>query len=502
MERIITMDNFRDFAYCNCAICKRPIRGIVISFMGLGNMSRFDEETEEGAFFAEIGILYLVPYQNPWGWMNAQTVALADELIDVLTAEYGEVPVVSIGDSMGGLSALVYTAYAKRTPIACVANCPVCDLPYHYTERPDLPRTLYSAFATYDGTLQMAMQSASPIHLVDRLPTQTDYYIFHCEQDLAVNKQQHSDRFVLKMRQSHKIEYFAVPDRGHCALTREMRQLFYACIIAAFDGKMICDCHIHSRNSHDSNERIANIACKAAEKSIGVIALTDHCDIQYYYERDIAGRISRSLEEARQTAAEFADLKILGGIELGDCIWSQTYTDEILKSHQYDVVIGSVHAVKSLCGGEPYSVLDFGNFSQAELDEYMIQYFKDVLQTMQILPCDVMAHLTCPLRYINGKYGHTIDSRRYESEIIPILEHIIENNIAMEINTSGEALMPCEWILARYKEMGGYLITLGSDAHIAENVGKNMDCAIAMLKKYGFKFYCYYQNRRAIPCLI
>ena len=60
----------------------------------------------------------------------------------------------------------VYTRYAAVTPVACVANCPVCDLPYHYTERPDLPRTLYSAFGDSDSeTLGDAMKKASPYHL-------------------------------------------------------------------------------------------------------------------------------------------------------------------------------------------------------------------------------------------------------------------------------------------------------------------------------------------------
>ena len=113
--------------------------------------------------------------------MNRHTVDYTDELIDVLFREYDlpeNLPIVSTGLSRGGLSALVYTAYAKRTPVACVANCPVCDLPYHYTERPDLPRTLYSAFGTYTGTLDEAMRSASPMHIVDKLPVSTAYYVF------------------------------------------------------------------------------------------------------------------------------------------------------------------------------------------------------------------------------------------------------------------------------------------------------------------------------------
>ena len=133
----------------------------------------------------------------------------------------------------------------------------------------------------------------------------------------------------------------------------------------------------------------------------------------------------------------------------------------------------------------------------------MHTYFDDVFTTLTTLPCDIMAHLTCPLRYINGKYNRSISSRDYEEQITKILEYIIKNSIAMEINTSGigtafNTLMPDEWIIKKYYEMGGYLITLGSDAHISENIGNGFNEAIAFLKETGFKKCYYYKNRKAI----
>ncbi|MBP3304753.1 MAG: prolyl oligopeptidase family serine peptidase [Oscillospiraceae bacterium] len=239
MEKIITIRNLRDFAYCNHRICEKPIRGIVLSFFGLGGDAMFQEDPEEGRRYAAEGILYLVPYQNPWAWMNRQTVRYTDELMDVLFREYNlpdNLPIVSTGGSMGGLSALVYMVYAKRTPAACVANCPVCDLVYHFGERPDLPRTLYSAFGTYEGTMEDALRSASPLHLTEQMPESSKYYIFHCEEDKAVNKQTHSDRFVEKMRSSHAVEYYAVPGRDHCDLTEQMREKYNRCILKSLES--------------------------------------------------------------------------------------------------------------------------------------------------------------------------------------------------------------------------------------------------------------------------
>ncbi len=223
MNNIMTYETLRSFTYSNDLLIKGKIKGIVIEFFGLGGMRMYDTNPENAIEYAEEGILYLIPYNNPWNWMNKQAVDYTDEIVAVLKEKYNlddNIKVVAIGGSMGGLSALVYTRYAKITPCACVVNCPVCDLPYHYTERPDLPRTLYSAFGNYNCSMEEALESASPLHLVDSMPD-INYTLFHTEKDLAVNIDMHSVKFVNKMKESHKIEFKKVPHRGHCDLSPE-----------------------------------------------------------------------------------------------------------------------------------------------------------------------------------------------------------------------------------------------------------------------------------------
>ena len=185
--------------------------------------------------YADKGILYVVPYYDPWCWMNRQTVDLVDEIVAVLCEKYrldSSVRIVSTGRSMGGLCALVYCAYARITPCASVTNCPVCDLVYHYTEREDLPRTLYSAFSTYEGSMEEALQSCSPLHLVDKMPD-IPYTVFHCEEDMAVNLERHSKRFVAAMQAAHKIALKTVPFRGHCDLSAQASVEYMDCIISS-----------------------------------------------------------------------------------------------------------------------------------------------------------------------------------------------------------------------------------------------------------------------------
>ncbi len=238
MEQIVNYDNLRSFAYSNDKLIKGEVRGIVLRFFGLGTQTIFDTDPGDAIDFAEQGIIYVAPYYNPWAWMNRQTVRLVDRIVEVLVEKYnlGEgVRIVSTGSSMGGLSALVYCVYAKVTPCALVANCPVCDLPYHYGERPDLPRTLYSAFGEYECSLEEALRSASPIHLVNRMP-KIRYRIFHCTADKMVDCEIHSQRFVDKMANAHDITLRKVPMRAHCELSAEAALEYNRAIIEAIEG--------------------------------------------------------------------------------------------------------------------------------------------------------------------------------------------------------------------------------------------------------------------------
>lgn len=271
---------------------------------------------------------------------------------------------------------------------------------------------------------------------------------------------------------------------------------------------ILCDMHDHSKNSHDSKCPVSDHARSAIEKNISVFAVTDHCDIQYYEIQDSPTRITNSVKEARQEAENFCGkVKILTGVEIGEGIWDQKRVSEILAMNKYDVVISSVHAVryKDLC--DPYSTIDFSKIDKEIIIEYLDKYFDEVAEMLEKIPCDVMAHLTCPLRYINGKYNREIDLSVFNEKIEKILKYIIKHAIALEINTSGintsfNSFMPDEQIIKKFKELGGYLVTIGSDAHVSERIGNGLEDAIALLRKYGFRNYYYYQNRENIQCTL
>ena len=237
MRKLITYETLRNYAYSNDTLLSSCIKGIVLEFTGLGGQEMIQEDSAIHQLYAEKGIIFVRPYYNPWCWMNRQTVRFVDEIVDVLIKKYNlteQTAIVSSGGSMGGLCALVYTHDAKRTPVKCVVNCPVCDLPFHFTERPDLPRTLYSAFGDYDDmTFEEALKTASPLHLAPTMP-HIPYTIFHCEKDTQVNIDLHSKKMIESM-DDFDIKFYEIKGRDHCDLTEEMSEMYVNSICQAFE---------------------------------------------------------------------------------------------------------------------------------------------------------------------------------------------------------------------------------------------------------------------------
>lgn len=264
------------------------------------------------------------------------------------------------------------------------------------------------------------------------------------------------------------------------------------------------DMHTHSESSHDSVCPVSDMKKSAKEKGISGFAVTDHCDIEYYDTIDLHRCVEKTFEGVENSKDD--EIKIFKGIEIGEGFWHPEITEEILKNYKFDVVIGSVHAVKYPGYEMPYSQIDFSKMGKKTAEKYFDKYFDDVIYMIENCEFDVLAHLTCPLRYINGKYNLGLKSDMYTEKIEKILDRIIEKSIALEVNTSCvfdgsgyNEFLPSEDIIKMYKEKGGHLITVGSDAHIKENCGNNFEKLFAILKTIGFENAYYYEKRKPIP---
>lgn len=267
--------------------------------------------------------------------------------------------------------------------------------------------------------------------------------------------------------------------------------------------KITADMHTHSESSHDSVCLIEDMCLAQIEKGTNVMAVTDHADIFSYKDYDIYTPIKEAYETVQKLNEKYNDkMLLLSGVEISEGFWFPEYSAKMKELCNYDVIIGSVHCVKYKDLTIPYSKIDFSKFLENEVYEYLDAYFDDVLTILNVEEFDILAHLTCPLRYISGKYQIDIDLEHFKEKINKILDIIIEKEIALEVNTSGYSIsndfMPTKEIIKKYYDMGGKLITIGSDAHVTQNASVNFEKAIEFIKETGFENLYYYKDRNPV----
>ena len=231
----IEFDRLRLFTYSNDHLLDRQPAALALSFIGLGgNLTMTESDSDYARELAEKGIVYLSPYINPWAWMNRAAVDLTDAVVETVFRKYDltdDCPIISTGASMGGYCALSYLLQATRIPTACAVNCPVCDLPYHYEERPDTPRTIISSYSMYPMPLMEALASESPVQQAHRMP-HIPYYFAHGDADDRVSKQHHSDTLVKLLRdQGHDVTYIEAPGKKHADLIPAVWDSFHAFVL-------------------------------------------------------------------------------------------------------------------------------------------------------------------------------------------------------------------------------------------------------------------------------
>lgn len=263
------------------------------------------------------------------------------------------------------------------------------------------------------------------------------------------------------------------------------------------------DSHVHSHWSDDCTQSFDEIYAAAVRVGLRGVTITDHANLSIIEEANTFASIAGSVREARNANSQYGGgVEVFCGVELADQFVDPANTRKLLTLADYDVVIGSVHRLRFEQWTDFYSKIDFGaDFTPELLHGYLRAYFQELLRVAAESDYDILAHLTCPLRYINGKYKRDITLDAHRAEIDDILRCVIQREKALEVNTSGVHavygdLMPDEAILRRYIALGGRRITLGSDAHTPERVGTALAEAARSLTKLGFWGYDHYVRRQ------
>ena len=263
---------------------------------------------------------------------------------------------------------------------------------------------------------------------------------------------------------------------------------------------ILTDFHTHSHFSGDCETPMTDMITQALSLGMTHLCFTEHFDPDYPVNP------VDSLDFSLDTCAyhnEFLTYKeqyknkiqLLWGVELG--IQSHLYNrlKQYTSENPFDFIIASSH----LCNGEdPYYPVFFKGKNEADVYG---TYFSSILETVKnYQDFDIYGHLDYIVRYGPNKDArYTYDA--YRDIFDDILKILIHNGKGIELNTGGlkyglKDLHPSTAILKRYKELGGEIITIGSDAHTPSHLLNHFSRAEEVLKICGFQYYTIFQNRK------
>ncbi len=255
------------------------------------------------------------------------------------------------------------------------------------------------------------------------------------------------------------------------------------------------DSHVHTNISHDGISSISEYIKIAKEKNVDEITFTEHWDDYTGLETQLK---TLDISKYREKYLQYKDdyiLKTNFGIEIGLQPDIVKKIENIIKQYPFDFIIGSSHIT---CKKD--MAMDKSFFEGFTRKEAYLRYFKEVLENVKLYnEFDVYGHIDYVVRY-GGYAEKKIDYTEFKEILDEILVTLITKDKGIEINTSGiryglDNPHPNIEILKRYKELGGKIITMGSDAHKIDDLARNFNMAFDILENIGFEEIAVYHNR-------
>lgn len=271
------------------------------------------------------------------------------------------------------------------------------------------------------------------------------------------------------------------------------------------------DVHLHT-NFSDGKGSVEDYARYAVKKGLSLIAITDHSEIilresEYIMgvkKEDILDRFTSIKKDIDIAQKQFPEIEILFGMELGfRSEWKEVY-EEVLAQLPFDYIIGSLHNIGS--NGE-YGVSGLDTRSTVQIlseTELFDLYFSQMEELITWGHFDALGHFDVPKRY-GVEVWKTFDPQKYEERIRNIFKTLVQKEKGIEVNGSGifcpcADTLPGKEILQIAKEEGLKYITIGSDSHRANRVGKNTEKCFHRIKQADFSNLTIWRNRH--PCFL
>ena len=255
------------------------------------------------------------------------------------------------------------------------------------------------------------------------------------------------------------------------------------------------DFHLHTHVSFDGKGTGAAMVEAAAKVGMKAICFTDHLDY------DPLGRDPDLAFDTEAYNREYEelfhpDVRIFRGMEFGMMPDNLDVFEKDLQRRHFNFVIGSAHFIESLD-------IYYKEFWEGKTS---YQAFLSTLETT--LACvkahhayDVLGHLTYAAKQPHNPGHKPVVYEDFREIIDEILRILVQNGKGLEINTSGMDIcgrfLPDEAILRRFKELGGEIVTVGSDAHDAPRVGQYCFEACKLVTDI-FGYVCTYEDREPV----
>lgn len=265
--------------------------------------------------------------------------------------------------------------------------------------------------------------------------------------------------------------------------------------------KIRYDCHLHSDFSADSSTPASAMIERAIALGLEGLCFTEHLDLDCPPEGpDFSLDVNRYFDTLFALKEQYRNRIAIGiGLEFGIQPKHAQTLHQLAEAWPFDFIIASQHFVD---GKDPY----FPSFFEGHTtQERYIEYFQEILRNLRLCEntdFDTLGHLDYIVRY-GQKHGAQYLYRDYADWIDPILQHLIDRGKCLELNTGGLKYglgepNPSTDVLARYRELGGEQITVGSDAHAPEHLAYDFATAESILQNLGFRYYTIFRQRKAI----
>lgn len=263
----------------------------------------------------------------------------------------------------------------------------------------------------------------------------------------------------------------------------------------------IFDHHIHTSLCNHASGKMIDYVRSAIENGLDGIGFSDHSPFLEEYEnrfRMLESEMEIYVETVFSLKEKFkGEIQIKLGIELDYAQEAEEYLSKFVSKYPFDFVIGSVHYLPAGNGKHSY----LADLDRNNRDANFSFYFEKIKQAANSGLFDIIAHYDLPKKFWNG-----MDERQLE-KALKALECIKENQMAIELNTSGlrtvalNETFPGPEIIKAAKDLN-IPITLGSDSHSPKEVGSFFDEAFDILREHKIERVSTFKKRERIDFML